>query len=288
MWETDSDEEILERIIKLPPQASHNKQLFSIPELTEEEEDNSESEPHTRPSPGRTTSGNSRQSRNEGRRHSPHHHNHGHKIESDSPVVRYKGIVPVRTRARVHYADTVDTINYLVEEEEVELDSDSSLYAGPSSVSVVAHRTPHKGHGDRLRREALLRSLMTSGTGQGPYLLSKAIHRVKSPTGVSTEIDVEYGTDNDEEPQLFDPGEVVLEQMSSEWWVEGGNNEYHHLPPTCRPQPELPQSSRSWVGCPLSICLLLYHRHYPLRSSLWEPVHPFRRWLKPLVSLNQK
>ncbi len=38
MWETDSDEEILERIIKLPPQASHNKQLFSIPELTEEEE----------------------------------------------------------------------------------------------------------------------------------------------------------------------------------------------------------------------------------------------------------
>ncbi|XP_052412440.1 peripheral-type benzodiazepine receptor-associated protein 1 isoform X6 [Carassius gibelio] len=244
MWEPDSDEEILERIIKLPPQAYHNKQLFSIPEVTEEE-DNTESEPYTRPSPGRTTSGNGRQSGHDGRRHSPNHHNQGHKMESDSPVVRYKGNVPVRTRPRVHYADKVDTINYL-DEEEVELDSDSSLYAGPSSVNVAARCTPHKGHGDQLRREALLRSQMTSGKGHGPHLLSKTIHRVKSPTGPSTEIDVEYGTDNDEEPQLFDPGEVVLEQMSSEWWVEGGNNEYHHLPLTCRPQPELPQSSRSW------------------------------------------
>uniref|UniRef100_A0A9J7ZDB6 RIMS-binding protein 2 n=1 Tax=Cyprinus carpio carpio TaxID=630221 RepID=A0A9J7ZDB6_CYPCA len=244
MWEPDSDEEILERIIKLPPQAYHKKQLFSIPEVTEEE-DNTESEPHARPSPGRTTSGKGRQSGHEGRRHSPHHHNQGHKMESDSPAVRYKGTVPVRTRPRVHYADTVDTINYL-DEEEMELGSDSSLYAGLSSVSVAARRTPHKAHGDRLRREALLRSQMTSGTGQGPHLLSKTIHRVKSPTGPSTEIDVEYGTDNDEEPQLFDPGEVVLEQMSSEWWVEGGNNEYHHLPLTCRPQPELPQSSHSW------------------------------------------
>ncbi|RXN32441.1 peripheral-type benzodiazepine receptor-associated 1-like protein [Labeo rohita] len=199
--------------------AYHNKQLFSIPEVTEEE-DNTESESHTRPSPGRTTSGKGRQCGHEGRRHSPQHHNHGHKTESDLPVVRYKGTVPIRTRPRVHYADTVDTINYL-DEDEVELDSDSSLYTGPSSVSVVARRTPHKGHGDRLRREALLRSQMTSGTGQGSYLLSKTVHRVKSPTGPSTEIDVEYGTDNDEEPQLFDPGEVVLEQMSSEWWVEG-------------------------------------------------------------------
>ncbi|XP_067295808.1 RIMS-binding protein 2 isoform X2 [Pseudorasbora parva] len=245
MWETDSDEDILERIIKLPPQALHNKQLFSIPEVTEEE-DNTESEPHNRHSPGRTASGKGHQSGHEGRRHSPLRHNHGHKTESESPVVRYKG-----TRPRVHYADTVDTINYL-DEEEAELDSDSSLYAGPSSGSV--RRTPHKGHGDRLRREALLRSQMTSdlsgivassGTGQGSYLVSKTIHRVRSPTGPSTEIDVEYGTDNDEESQ-FDPGEVVLEQMSSEWWVEGGNNEYHNLPLTCRLQPELPPSNRSW------------------------------------------
>ncbi|XP_077086652.1 RIMS-binding protein 2-like isoform X3 [Siphateles boraxobius] len=255
MWETDSDEEILERIIKLPPQVYHNKQLFSIPEVTEEE-DNSESEPYTRHSPGRTASGKGRQTGREGCRHSPFHQSHGHKTESKSPVVRYKGTAPVRTRPRVHYADTVDTINYQDEdEEEVELDSDSSLYAGPSSGSVGVRRTTHKGHGDRLRREALLRSQMSSdlsgimassGIGQGPYLVSKTAPRVKSPTGPSTEIDVEYGTDNEEEQQLFDPGEVVLDQMSSEWWVEGGNNEYHNLPLTCRSQPELPPSNRSW------------------------------------------
>ncbi|XP_059404867.1 peripheral-type benzodiazepine receptor-associated protein 1-like isoform X4 [Carassius carassius] len=245
MWETDSDEDILERIIKLPPQAYHNKQLFSIPEVTEEE-DNTESESHSRSSPGRTASGKSRQCGHESRRHSPHHHNHRHKMESDSPVVRCKGTAQVRTRPRVHYADTVDTISYMDEEEEEEEDSDSSLYAGASSVSLAARRKPHKSHSDRLRREALLHSQMTSGTVQGPYLLSKTIHHVKSPTGPSTEIDVEYGTDNDEEHQLFDPGEVVLDQMSSEWWVEGSNNEYQHLPLKCRPQPELPPSSRSW------------------------------------------
>lgn len=274
MWETDSDEEILERIIKLPPQVYQNKQLFSIPEVTEDE-DNTESEPYTRRSPGRTASGKGHQSGREGRRHSPFHQNHGHKTESESPVVRYKGTAPVRTRPRVHYADTVDTINYQDEEEEVELDSDSSLYTGPSSGSVGVRRTPHKGHGDRLRREALLRSqlssdllgiLASSGTGQGPYLVSKTVHRVKSPTGPSTEIDVEYGTDNDEEQRLFDPGEVMLDQMSSEWWVEGGNNEYHNLPLTCRSQPELPQSNRSWVGCPLSICLLLSLKKLSLRN----------------------
>ncbi|KAG1931625.1 peripheral-type benzodiazepine receptor-associated protein [Pimephales promelas] len=253
MWETDSDEEVWEKIIKLPPQVYHNKHLFSIPEVTEEE-DNSESESYTRHSPSRTASGKGHQSEREGRRHSPFHQNHGRKTESESPVVRYKGTAPVRTRPRVHYADTVDTINYQ-DEEEVELDSDSSLYAGPSSGSVGVRRTPHKAHGDRLRREALLRSQMSSdlsgivassGTGQGTYLVSKTVHRVKSPTGPSTEIDVDYGTDNDEEQHLFDPGEVVLDQMSSEWWVEGGNNEYHNLPLTCRSQPELPPSNRSW------------------------------------------
>uniref|UniRef100_A0A3Q1HJA1 RIMS-binding protein 2 n=1 Tax=Anabas testudineus TaxID=64144 RepID=A0A3Q1HJA1_ANATE len=49
----DSDEEVLERILKLPPQAYHSKQLFSIPEVTEEE-DSSHEDPlthHTRPNP---------------------------------------------------------------------------------------------------------------------------------------------------------------------------------------------------------------------------------------------
>ncbi|XP_051523090.1 peripheral-type benzodiazepine receptor-associated protein 1-like [Myxocyprinus asiaticus] len=247
MWEPDSDEEILERIIKLPLQAYHNKQLFSIPEVTEEE-DSTESEPHTRPSPGRTASGKGHLCGHEVHQHSPN------KTRSELPVVRYRGTVPVRTRPRVHYADTVDTIKYL-DDEDVELDSDSSLYAGPSTGSQHVRRTRHKGHGDQLRREALLRNHMTSdlagvagssGAGQGPYLISKTVHRVKSPTGTSSEIDVEYGTDNDEETQVFDPGEVVLEQMSAEWWVEGGNHDYHHLPLTSRPQPELPTSNRSW------------------------------------------
>ncbi|KAA0716884.1 Peripheral-type benzodiazepine receptor-associated protein 1 [Triplophysa tibetana] len=242
-WETDSDEEILERITKLPPQAYHNKQLFSIPEVTDEE-DNTESEPHTRSSPKRTASGDPRRSRGrEGRRRSPNHASQGRK--SESAVVRYGGRVPVRVRHRVHYADAVDTINYL-DEEDVELDTDGGLYPPP--------RTMHKGHGDRLRREALLRSRMTchlagvgpcSETRRGPYLLSKTMHHVKSPTGPSEEIDVEYGTDTDE-PQVFDPGERVSEQMTSEWWVEGGSHYSRHLPVRCRPQAELAPGDRSW------------------------------------------
>lgn len=145
----------------------------------------------------------------------------------------------------MHYADTVDTINYLDDEDA--LDASSGLCSVP--------RTMHKGHGDRLRREALLRSRMTCAlagvgpcaeTGRGPYLLSKTVHRVKSPTGPSMEIDVEYGTDTDD-PQVFDPGEVVFEQMSSEWWVEGGIRDCRHLPVTCRPQAELAPGDRSWV-----------------------------------------
>ncbi|TRY57239.1 hypothetical protein DNTS_003308, partial [Danionella cerebrum] len=248
MWETDSDEEVLEKIIKLPPQAYRNKQLFSIPEVTDEE-DNTESEHHPRASRVRASSGRLQQSG-----HFPYHHSRGPKTEPEKSLVRYKETAPVKSRPRVHYADTVDTINY-PKAEELDLASGSSMYARPSSGSLVLRRTTQKALGDRLRREALLRSQMSlephgmvasPGTSQGSYLVSKTVHRVKSPTGPSTEIDVEYGTDNDEEPQLFDPGEVVLEQMSSEWWVEGGSNEYHQLPPIGRSQPELPSSCRSW------------------------------------------
>nr|XP_055054150.1 peripheral-type benzodiazepine receptor-associated protein 1 isoform X4 [Misgurnus anguillicaudatus] len=219
--ETDSDEEILEKIIKLPPQPFHNKQLFSIPEVTEEE-DNTESEPHIRSSTGRIASG-------QGRHHSPDHTNKGRKSDCKGSV---------RVRPKVHYADTVDR-------EEVELDADGSSYSG----ALCVPRPPHKGHGDRLKREALLRSRTTSefagvgshsDTGRGQYLLSKTVRRVKSPTGPSTEIDVEYGTDNDE-PQMSDSGEVVLEQMSSEWWVEGSNSEYQQLL-----RAQLAPSDRSW------------------------------------------
>ncbi|XP_072518510.1 peripheral-type benzodiazepine receptor-associated protein 1 isoform X2 [Salminus brasiliensis] len=247
VWEPDSDEEVLEKILKLHPQAYHNKQLFSIPEVTEEE-DNTEPEPHCSrlplvPGPSMCRPGLIEGlQRGHGTRHRPQHY---HKAEVREPAARHGGAVQVRPRPRVHYADTVDTINY-EDEEEVELDSDSSLYAGPCSREVTVRR-PHRTQrdSDRLRREALLRSQMTSdlmampsGTAQAPYMLSRTVHRVKSPPGSAVEIDVEYGTDD--EPAPFDPGEVVVEQMSSEWWVEGGSHEYHHTPLPRLPKQELP------------------------------------------------
>ncbi|KAI4886330.1 hypothetical protein NFI96_012228, partial [Prochilodus magdalenae] len=259
VWEPDSDEEVLEKILKLHPQAYHNKQLFSIPEVTEEE-DNIESEPHSSRVPQSQGRSGPRESHQHGHeaRHRPLSHQHRqlhHKAESREPTTRHEVAMQVRPRPQVHYADTVDTINY-DDYEEVELDSDSSLYAGPSSREVAVRR-PHRTQrdSDRLRREALLRSQMTSdlmtmpsGTAQGPYLLSRTVHRVKSPTGSAVEIDVEYGTDD--EPAPFDPGEVVVEQMSSEWWVEGGNHEYHPVPLPRRLKQELPailpSGHRSW------------------------------------------
>lgn len=96
---------------------------------------------------------------------------------------------------------------------------------GMGTVSLVG------GLGDRLRREALLRSQMavaaltSQATGHAPcsYLVSKTVRTVKSPVGSVAEIDIEYGTD-EEDPLTYDRGErgeVVVEQMSSEWWVEG-------------------------------------------------------------------
>lgn len=103
---------------------------------------------------------------------------------------------------------------------------------GPCSREVTPRRLHRaRQERDRLRREALLRSHMTShlttsgATAQGPYMLSRTVHHIKTPV---VEIDVEYGTDNDDEASQIDPGEVVVEQMSSEWWVEGGNHDYHH------------------------------------------------------------
>ncbi|RVE63512.1 hypothetical protein OJAV_G00136990 [Oryzias javanicus] len=174
----DSEEEMRERILKLPPQVLQNKQLFSIAE------------------------------------------------------------VKPKTQHRVHYADTVTYPE----------DENLSLYEGPTSRRVSAHPPPKptpigkeksllRGLGDRLRREAMLRSQMAVSAGVHPdpgptpprsYPVSKTVRNVKSPVGRRMEIDVEYGTDT-EEPADYNPGEVVLEQMSSEWWVEGAPVEH------CRP-----------------------------------------------------
>ncbi|XP_047665033.1 peripheral-type benzodiazepine receptor-associated protein 1-like isoform X4 [Tachysurus fulvidraco] len=217
-WEADSDEEVLENILKLHPQVYANKQLFSIPEVTEEE-DNSESEPHCRQSP--TTGHFLCQPVSEKCQSC------GDKLKT----ARNRWTTQGRPQPGMNYIKTVDTTNY-EEDEEVDLDSDSSLYVGPCSREVTPRRA-YLGHKerDRLRREALLRSHMTSHlatsgvTGQGPYMLRKTVCHVKTP---AVEIDVEYGTDNDDEASQLDPEEVVVEQMSSEWWVEGGNHDYHH------------------------------------------------------------
>ncbi|XP_058239179.1 peripheral-type benzodiazepine receptor-associated protein 1 isoform X7 [Hemibagrus wyckioides] len=217
-WEADSDEEVLEKILKLHPQVFANKQLFSIPEVTEEE-DNSESEPHSRLSPTK------------GRFLCQPASGKCQPCGDKAKIARNRGTTQGRPQPGVNYIDTVDTTNY-EDDEGVDLDSDSSLYVGPYSREVTPRRS-HRVHRerDRLRREALLRSHMTSHlttsgvTGQGPYMLSRTVCHVKTP---AVEIDVEYGTDNDDEASQLDPGEVVVEQMSSEWWVEGGNHDYHH------------------------------------------------------------
>lgn len=242
-WEADSDEEVLEKILKLHPQVFANKQLFSIPEVTEEE-DNSESEPHSRQSPSKVrflcqpASGKCQP------------------CGDKAKIARNRGTTQVRPRPGMKYIDPVDTTNY-ADDEEGDPDSDSSLYVGPCSREVTSRRSHRVNQErDRLRREALLRSHMTSHlstpgvTAQGPYMLSRTVRHVKTP---AVEIDVEYGTDNDDEASQFDPGEVVVEQMSSEWWVEGGNHDYPHASSPRQSKQDAPNVLASghhqWVCC---------------------------------------
>ncbi|KAM8741370.1 peripheral-type benzodiazepine receptor-associated protein 1 isoform 4-T5 [Acanthopagrus schlegelii] len=257
----DSDEEVIERILKLPPQLSHTKQLFSIPEVTEEE-DSSQEEHLAHRSQPRPRPGHQRSRDSERVHHAPHYHPHQpnpyphipphhHHFNRDprsitkEPLLRH-GPLPVKpkTQHRVHYADTVDTISYPEED-------DMNIYEGPTSRRVSARCPPQptpnskervpsllKGLGDRLRREAMLRSQMAAAAaanpGYGhtpprPYPVSKTVRTLRSPISRGVEIDVEYGTDN-EEPVEYGPGEVVVEQMSSEWWVEGAQMELSRPP----------------------------------------------------------
>ncbi|KAG7224497.1 hypothetical protein INR49_015021 [Caranx melampygus] len=253
----DSDEEVLERILKLPPQVYHNKQLFSIPEVTEEE-DSGQEESLIRRSQPRPRQGHPHprdveclhvpqhhQHHSNPHPHVPPHHHHYNRDPrslTKEPLPRHGPLqVKPKMQHRVHYADTVDTISYPEE--------DMSLYEGPTSRRVSARcppmQTPNsrervllRGLGDRLRREAMLRSQMAVATAANlsygpapprPYPVSKTVRTLKSPVGRGVEIDVEYGTDDNEEPVEYGPGEVVVEQMSSEWWVEGAQMEH------CRP-----------------------------------------------------
>lgn len=242
-WEADSDEEVLVNILKLHPQVFANKQLFSIPEVTEEE-DNSESEPQSRLSPTR------------GRFLCQPDSQKCQPYGDKAKIARNREIIQVWPRSGMNYINLVDTTNY-EDDEEGDLDSESSLYVGPCSREVASQRS-HRVHQerDRLRREALLRCHMTSHLttsgvrAQGPYMLSRTVHHVKTP---AVEIDVEYGTDNDDEASQFYPGGVVVEQMSSEWWVEGGNHDYHHASSPRQSKQDtlnvLASGHHQWVCC---------------------------------------
>uniref|UniRef100_A0AAV2J8R2 RIMS-binding protein 2 n=1 Tax=Knipowitschia caucasica TaxID=637954 RepID=A0AAV2J8R2_KNICA len=223
----DSDEEVLERILKLPTQFNHGKQLSSIPEASEEDSSRSEKSilHHTQP---RARPRDPRDHRQQ--QHGPPQHqqpsSHGQTKES---LFRHEGPqVRLKTRHRVHYADPVDSCY---------TEEDISMYQTLRSRGQSARCPPQpnpqgrallKGLGDRLRREAMLRSQMAASStntvahGSGltkPNPISKSVHTVRAPMSRAAEIDVDYGTDT-EEPVECGRGEVVMEQMSSEWWVE--------------------------------------------------------------------
>ncbi|XP_056911489.1 peripheral-type benzodiazepine receptor-associated protein 1 isoform X7 [Takifugu flavidus] len=241
----DRDEEVMEKILTLPPQVCSNKQLFSIPEVTEEEDSSLEeylshqSQSHSRPRDL------------EHLLYTPQHYLNHHtncppqnpqfnrdpRSLTKEPSLTHKRIlVRPKIQHRVHYTDMVDTLNFTEEE-------DMSLYEGPTSrrVSPCCPPQPNRnskervlirGLGDRLRREAMLRSQMavTAATNPGygltlprPCPVSKT---VKSSIIRGVEIDVEYGTDDNEEPVECGPREVVVDHMSSEWWGEGAEKEH--------------------------------------------------------------
>ncbi|XP_067350296.1 peripheral-type benzodiazepine receptor-associated protein 1-like isoform X4 [Channa argus] len=270
----DSDEEVCERILKLPPQVIHNKQLFSIPEVTDEE-DSSQEEPLThhsqpRPRPSQLHPRDSERLHHVPQHHphhsntnpyqhiAPHHHhfNRNPRSHTKEPLSTPRPLqVKPKIQHRVHYADTVNTIGYCQE--------DMSLYDAPSSRRVSARCPPQPTHnskervllrglGDRLRREAMLRSQMavaaTSNLSHGltlprTYPISKTVRSLRSPVGHEVEIDVEYGTDDNEESVEYSTGEVVVEQMSSEWWVEGAQMEHCRLPHVRGLKVKLPEPS---------------------------------------------
>ncbi|XP_057676159.1 peripheral-type benzodiazepine receptor-associated protein 1 isoform X5 [Corythoichthys intestinalis] len=245
---SDSDEDVLERILKLPPQAFRSKQLFSIPEVTEEEDGGrKEPLPHhvqiqMRPSHLHASDAEHLAPTPQCHRHShvpPQHHHFNRSLTRQGPLQ-----VKPKMHHRVHYLDTIDTIGH-PSEKEVRLCED--LTDRRVSVRCPPQCAPNKdrallrGLGDRLRREAMLRSQKAAATAANPahgptpprpYPVSKTVHTVRSPISRGMEIDVEYGTDDNEETDVCASGEVVLEQMSSEWWIEGA--EMKHRGPSYR------------------------------------------------------
>ncbi|KAI4813839.1 hypothetical protein KUCAC02_003061, partial [Chaenocephalus aceratus] len=209
----DSEEELPERILKLPPEVHHD-QMFIIPEEDSRQEERlaHRGHPRHRPSPHHDP------------QHYPHHHNlppHHHHFNRDPRTLTTEPLL--RHRPRTQH------MGYPEEE-------DMSLYEGPSSRRVRCppqvppysrDRSLLKGLGDRLRREAMIRSQMAAAMDPGlipprTHPVSQVKQTLRPSLGHEVEIDVDYGTDE----------EVGMEQMCSEWWVEGAPMEHgrpaHH------------------------------------------------------------
>ncbi|XP_061904499.1 peripheral-type benzodiazepine receptor-associated protein 1 isoform X4 [Entelurus aequoreus] len=242
---SDSDEDILERILKLPPQVYHNKQLFSIPEVTEDEDSvREEPLPHrvqVQLRPSHLHPRDTEQLHHVSQRHPPysnpnfppphHHFNSDPRSLTKEPLLR-RGPLQVKPKLqyRVHYSDAENPVNYPSEKLVCLCEGPTNR---PPQSTPNKHRIPLRGLEDRLRREAMLRSQMAAGyepTTPRPYPISKLVRPVRSPISGGMAIDVEYGTDDVNKPGACTSGEVVMEQLSSEWWIEGA--EMEHIGPS--------------------------------------------------------
>ncbi|XP_066551248.1 peripheral-type benzodiazepine receptor-associated protein 1 isoform X1 [Amia ocellicauda] len=300
-WETDSDEEILEKILKLPLQTHHSKQLFSIPEVTEEEDESQELEEGEPPNTPK-----SQRRGMEERTTNPETFNSTRRLsvarkpaflpEENSEAndgksnVKFKGsenslllnhrlhsggnsssergchpaLLPLEKSSetkdhgrysvlnsrsktlphKTHFSNPLDAgvkaSNYLEED----YDSEGSIYVHSKEPRVRRshEREPKISHfpkdnvdktGDRLRREAMLKSqrdlisseFLKTGLQTGKYCGAKGPRRSKTSAGNGVEIDIEYGTEDDEDALPCGPAVVHLGQMRAGWWGDGTQSE---------------------------------------------------------------
>uniref|UniRef100_A0A8C5HF49 RIMS-binding protein 2 n=1 Tax=Gouania willdenowi TaxID=441366 RepID=A0A8C5HF49_GOUWI len=277
----DSEKDVVERIISLPTQVYCSNQLFSIPEVTEEE-DSLHEELLSHSGQPQPISTNLHLRNTEHPKHAAQHWLHN----LPNPL----------TNISSHHHFTRDpryqNKEYLSRQGPVQ---DVSLYEGPNSRQVSTccpnQMTPHskdrgllRGLGDRLRREAMLRSQMTAAmltnsshgfTPPRSYPISKTVHTLRSPVSRQLEVDVEYGADDNDGTEEYNSGEVVVEQMSSEWWVEGAQVEQSKTPHRRRPKADLlvkltaTSSSNNNIGGGLHSPSALVH-NINLVSKTWQ------------------
>ncbi|MGH0149001.1 UNVERIFIED_CONTAM: hypothetical protein FKN15_044612 [Acipenser sinensis] len=293
MWETDSDEEILEKILELPLQTHHSKQLFSILEVTEEEDESQELEEGEQQSsaevPGHGL---------EERTSIPETYNCANKLSANpsfpgedcithSEVCDTKSIKaseeathfnhkPHRTRERSSHLlsqtcenEAQDHVRYSTSHGRNKLHThkdhqSTSLEAGSKTCKFLeedfdsegsiyiqdrvrrAHNREQKGThflkesadktlgcSPRMRQEALLMSqrdiisseLLKTKLAQNKYYNTKGSRRNTLSSANGIEIDIEYGTEDDEDTLPSGPAVVHLGQMRADWCGEGPESE---------------------------------------------------------------